>query len=211
MRKFLLPAAVPALTAAAAAFLFLSARAQPASEPETAPIESDEVHPAVLKVRDAQAFIESWPEKTRTAARALIDKYGSPDGVTDRELVWNDKDPWTQVRVYRDAASLDDPAKRDAFIQDTVDYKVPKDKIADLAKFDDGLVVDEARGTLSAHGESEQANTLALNLADDVVNGTKSVASARSFMRDTLEKAAAGKSSSYLDRIRFQPKRADGR
>jgi hypothetical protein len=72
-----------------------------------------------------------------------------------------------------------------------------------LDKFDSALVVDRTVGTLSARSDSEQANTLALNLADEIARGKRDVESARLFMTETLRKAAAGKSSPYMDGLLF--------
>lgn len=155
--------------------------------------------------QDARTVISSWPDNTKKAAQALIEKYGQPDGVTDRMLVWHDKDQWQKVAVFRDSVKHEAPFPHQDFLENTINYKVPESKIADLIKFDQGLVIDETRGTLASHCDSEEANTLALNLANDIVTGKRSASSARSFMRDTMMKSAAGKSSPYMQRLQFEP------
>lgn len=153
--------------------------------------------------KDAQSIIESWPAKTKKAAQALIEKYGQPNGMTDKMLVWDDKEPWAQVTVYRDAFADEVPIPHQDFVENTVEYKVPENKIADLIKFDRALVIDETRGTLSSHCDSEEANTLALNLADEIVSGKRDVASAKEFLKTTLSESMAGKSSSYMKKLMF--------
>ncbi len=61
------------------------------------------------------------------------------------------------------------------------------------------------RGTLASHCDSEESNTLALNLANEIVTGKRDVASAQDFLKSTLTKSMAGKSSPYTDKLMFSP------
>lgn len=155
--------------------------------------------------RDAQGVISSWPSQTKTAASMLIEKYGQPDGVMDRMLVWNDRTPYHKVAVFRDSQQVDVPNSHQAYIENAVNYRVPPEKVASLVQFNPALTVDLVRGTLSSQSDSEKSNILALNLADEIVTGKRSVSSARSFMRDAMEKEMAGKSSDYTERLLFTP------
>lgn len=155
--------------------------------------------------KDAKTVIDSWPDKTKTAASALIDKYGQPDTVLDHKLAWYDKDQWNMVAVFQEPVHRAAPTPHDAFIENAVNLKVPESKVGDLYRFDPGLVVDQTHGVIAANGDSEKANTLALNLAHDIITGKRSVASAKSFYRDTLMKEVAGKSSPYTDKLQFTP------
>jgi hypothetical protein len=159
--------------------------------------------------KDAQSVIALWPDKTKTAAQALVDKYGTPDVVTDKMVGWNERDQWMMVGVYRDAVSVKEPTAHDAFIVNKISYKVPENKVGSLARFDHALVVDQIRGTLAVQGDSEQHNVLALNLANEIVTGKRDVASARSFMKKTLMESMAGKSSPYVDSLKFTPAPSD--
>jgi hypothetical protein len=152
---------------------------------------------------DPTATLKGWPANTRFAALNLISKYGPPDAATDQRLVWNDSGQWNQVIVYREGAPDDFPTTHANFVENTIHYAVSQEKTAQLQKFNSALIVDRAAGTLSVRSNSEEANTLALNLADEVVRGKRTAASARDFMRDTLSKAMAGKSSPYMDRFWF--------
>jgi hypothetical protein len=154
---------------------------------------------------DAKNAIASWPDKTKTAALALIEKYGPPDGVMDKMLAWNDKDQWKMVGVFRDAIPAADPVAHDVYIGNKISYSVPEDKVGALAKFDHSLVVDQIRGTLTAQGDSEKTNTLTLNLANEIVTGKRDVASAKIFLKKTLKESLAGKSSPYTDGLMFTP------
>jgi hypothetical protein len=96
-------------------------------------------------------------------------------------------------------------------VENTIRYEVPRDKAGELIKFYSSLIVHRTTGTLSARSDSEQANILALNLADEIVRGKRDVDSARDYMRSTLRKTMAGKSSPYTDHLLFpvQAKRAN--
>lgn len=80
--------------------------------------------------KDAQSIISSWPDKTKKAAQALIDKYGQPDGAMDTMLVWNDKGDWKQITVYRDPVKHNEPMPHEDFLENTVSYHFPKARSA---------------------------------------------------------------------------------
>jgi hypothetical protein len=155
--------------------------------------------------KDAQTVIALWPDKSKAAAQALIDKYGPPDMVSEQMLSWSDREKWKMVGAFRDAVSIKDPAPSEVTIVNKVSYRVPEGKVGALAHFDHALVVDQLRGTLAANGDSEQHNILALNLAVEIVTGKRDVASAKSFLKKTLMESMAGKSSPYLEGLMFNP------
>jgi len=160
---------------------------------------------STLNDKDAASAISTWPSSTQKAAKAMIDKYGQPDGITDRMLVWNDKDPWLKVVVYRDAINQGAFMTHDSFLENTVNYKVPLDKVADLIRFDSALVIDETRGTLASSCDTEGCNYLALNLANDIATGKRDVASAKDFFKNTMTKSLSGKSSPEMEKLMFTP------
>ena len=152
---------------------------------------------------DVASVIEAWPENTKITANGLIGKYGPPDTATNQRLIWNNEGQWSQVTLFREGVSDDFPTTHRNVVENTIHYDVPKDKAGELTKFNSALVVNKMTGTLSVRSDSEQANTLALNLADEIVRGKREVRAARDFMRDTLRKSMAGKSSPYTDHLLF--------
>jgi hypothetical protein len=155
------------------------------------------------KQKEAERVIESWPRNTRTAAHNLIGKYGAPDGTADQRLTWTGKGPWSQITLFREGETDNFPTTHQNVVENTIPYDVPQDKAGEVVKFDSALTVDRMEGTLSARSDSEAANILALNLADEIIRGKRDVTSARVFMRDTLRKTMAGKSSKYTDGLLF--------
>ncbi len=54
-------------------------------------------------------------------------------------------------------------------------YKVPTEKYSDLAKFEGSVVADRTQGLLRARCDKEGNNMLALNFANDIITGKKTV------------------------------------
>ncbi len=178
----------------------------------TAPAQDATDHPAddtagpPSAAVDAQGGVSSWPELTRKAALALIDKYGPPDEASDKWIAWNDKDQWARVAVRRDMVR--DGSTQEDFIENSVWYKVPARKRAALAKFDGSLAFDKMTDMLSARSGSEENNILALNLADEIIRGKRGVASAKRLERKTQLMTLEGKASEYTRQLLFSPSRA---
>ena len=149
------------------------------------------------------SLIGAWPDKPRAIAHAMIEKYGAPDTYSDRMLVWHDNGAWKRTIVYREEVEHLFPVKHTDFLEQTVNYKVPVDKVGDLAKFDGSVIVDRTRGELSARCDKEENNRLALNVADEIVRGKRTVADARDFFTKTVETKMAGKSSDYMDMLKI--------
>jgi hypothetical protein len=174
----------------AALALALSARAQ-----------SD--RPDMESQTRATALLQSWPLNSRLTGTRLLEKYGPPDAVNDSRIVWNDHDPWSQITLFRVGAADTFPTTHHDIVENTIRYDVPQEKAGDILKFSPAIDIDRLSGTMSARSDSEGGNILALNLANEIVNGKRDVDSARDFMRATLSRAAAGKSSPYMDHLLF--------
>lgn len=149
------------------------------------------------------AVIERWPEAARAAAQAMLDEYGEPEVVSDEALVWRGNGPWKRTVALKAEAEHRFPLPHKDVLIQTINYRVPPDKVDDLARLDGSLIVDRTRGELSSGCGSEAANFLALNLANDVVQGLRTVEQAREELARTLASRPAGKESKRLDRLLF--------
>jgi hypothetical protein len=132
------------------------------------------------------ALIEGWPEPSRKAARATIEQYGEPEEVTPRRLIWHNAGPWKRVTVHAEDLAHDFPRPHADVIETVIDYKVPVDKIDDLARFDGSLTVARTAGELAVRCEDERMGYLAMNLAHEVATGAREVAAAREAYRDAV-------------------------
>ncbi|MFI5362475.1 MAG: hypothetical protein ACHQ49_10935 [Elusimicrobiota bacterium] len=188
-------------TTAAAIALALPALGRAQSPDMPAQPQADQAKPDAPK--DASSLIMSWPKNAKITARHLLHKYGPPDAATDWTLSWNNHGPWSRITLLRRGPSDAFPTAHRDVVENTIQYDVPEEKAGQLVKFNTALDVDRVNGTLSARSDSEAANTLALNMADEIVRGKRDAYAARDFMRSTLNKAMSGKSSPYMDHLLF--------
>lgn len=150
-----------------------------------------------------ETVILKWPAGARATARLMISKYGQPSRFSEGALVWIANGPWQKTVVYRSAWPHFLGKKDKDYLEQTIAYRVPAEKIDDLKRFDRRLEVNESRGQLSARSESEPLNFLALNLADEIITDKRNVDDARDFYRKTETLSKAGKSSAYMEGFLF--------
>ena len=157
--------------------------------------------PFIATVSAAQSATQAWPEHSRVMAEAMVQEYGTPDGVQPSQLSWAGHSPWKSMVVYRDPSA---PGRSNDFLQ-SVAYDVPVRRWRTLGAFDRGVEYDPVARELIAHAGSELANILALNLADEVIRGRRTAADAVEFYDKTLSLSLSGKSSPYTRKLRFRP------
>jgi hypothetical protein len=153
----------------------------------------------------AQVITQDWPERSKKVAAIMVEKYGQPDSHEDNSLIWHDKGPWKRTIVHRAGYHDRSMARPDAVLQQTVNYRVPLAKFKELELFDPRLAPNRARNELSMRSESEPMNFLAINLADEIIVGWRDVDEAKGFHAQVSELARSGKSSPYMEGLRFQP------
>lgn len=150
------------------------------------------------------AVFERWSAASQRAARAVIEKYGQPDEVSDSQLVWHNTGAFKKTVVYKEELARSFPAPHADVLEQSIDYAVPFDKYGDLARLDGSLHADRTAGTLSARGPSEQDNFIALNLAHEVIAGKRSVDGARAAYAQAVTLLLAGKSTPYSQALLFK-------
>ena len=151
----------------------------------------------------AGTVIADWPDDSRRTAETMIQKYGVPNAIGDRVLVWNGNAPWKRTVVHREDPGL--YPRRPGALQQVVDYEVPARAVSKLEDLGAGLSVSHDRRELSASNESEAQNFLAMNLADDVIAGRLSAAQARESYARTLALRESGKTSPTTEKLGFTP------
>jgi hypothetical protein len=149
--------------------------------------------------------LSAWPQASRLAAEAMIERYGQPTEITASMLAWRDQAPFHRTVVFRDALAHSFPIDHEDVLLQEVTLKVPLDKVDDLVRFDGSLLIDRTKGTVAARCDHERHNMLALNLAHDIIEGKRDVESARRFFADTIAKQMAGRSSPYTEKLLFSP------
>lgn len=149
--------------------------------------------------------VADWPDRPAELARQMRDKYGPPDQALDRRLVWQGNGPWKRTEVHRDGVPHNFPAEHADHLEQAIDYRVPPEKTGEVIAYDGSLKPERTRGELVSRCEDEAANRLALNLAHDIVTGTKSVDEAREAHARALADLASGDTPAYAEELAFEP------
>jgi hypothetical protein len=152
----------------------------------------------------ADEIVKTWPETARQAAEAMMDKYGAPDEASPSLLLWHHNGPWRRTIVYREEAQHNFPTPHRDVLEQFVSYRVPVEKFDDLAAFDGSVLVDRTKGLMSARCAGEGGNFLALNLAHEIVQGTKDVATARMAYADAMKARQEGRAPEIMQRLMFE-------
>jgi len=149
--------------------------------------------------------IERWPDESREAAQLVVDTYGEPQEATELVLTWSGVGPWKRLVVTRTFYPHVYPAPHIDAVESIIDYRVPPEKVIELAEFDGSVVVQCTVGEVSARCHDEQATFLALNLMNDIVTGQKTVAQARVYHAKEFIDARRGMPTPYMEKLRFAP------
>ena len=149
--------------------------------------------------------LADWPQESREAAELVIDAHGQPHEVTESMLVWHNVGPWKRIVASRTFYPHNFPAPHIDAIESVIDFRVPAEKLSELAAFDGSVVVERTAGEVSARCHDEQANFLALNLMHDIVTGTKTVAAAREYYAKEFLDYRRKRPTPYMDGLRFKP------
>jgi hypothetical protein len=151
-----------------------------------------------------QKNLEGWPKITLAVATDLVTKYGQPNASNARDLTWYNNGPWKRTVLYKEELQHNFPYPHKDILEQTVNYRVPLEKIADLVKYDGSLVVDRTRGELTIHCNNEESNTLILNIADDIVKGDRSVEQALAYHAQVIRGVQIGEPQTYPYKLRFK-------
>lgn len=134
-------------------------------------------------VESPPASISHWPTAAKRAARQVMARYGPPNEVTDSQMIWLYNSPWKRTVVYRSGTPHSVPHPHIDILAQTVEYRLPPQKIGELVQFNGSLTIDVTREELTAHCDSEATNCMILNLAHDIVIGRRTVPEAQAALR----------------------------
>ncbi len=153
-----------------------------------------------MSVEDA---MRDWEDEQKDAVHQMIDEYGQPDEVTNGHIFWYEKGPWKRITAHKMRASHHFPMPHMDFLEQTISYRVPPEKADDLAEFDGSILFDRTRGEMSARCHMESMNILALNLANEIVTGARSVQDARTEYGQSAMSKMMGERPDYTERLMF--------
>ncbi len=179
--------------AGAAAATRLGAAAAQDATPAASPVSMDVV----------DEIVRQWPDVSSEVAQTVMDKYGPPQEATASLLIWHHNGPWKRTILNRDVVQHDFPMPHPDLLEQFVDYQVPPDCFDELAKYDGSVIVERTKGEISARCDKEEMNFLAINLANDIVTGKRSVEEARMFYAETAMAFKDGQSDPYVEGFVF--------
>lgn len=155
-----------------------------------------------------QKNLVGWPKMSLAVAADLITKYGLPGESNARELKWFENGPWKRTVLHKEEIPHNFPLPHADVLEQTVSYRVPPEKAADLIRYDGSLVIDRTRGELTVHCNNEEANTLVLNIANDIVRGDRTVEQALAYHAQVVRGVQIGEPETYPYQLRFKSPRA---
>jgi predicted outer membrane protein len=160
---------------------------------------------AVMNNKNGEPDVSAWPERPRLAVKEMMAKYGAPLEVSSEAIIWHNAGPFKRIMVTKKEIPHDFPAPHMDFLENTISYNVPIDKIDDIVLFDASTTINKTQGEMSARCDLEGHNILTLNLARDIINGTKTVEQARKFFGQTVGEDFGGKHPPYVEQLQFTP------
>ena len=108
-----------------------------------------------------------WPDKPAELADEMVNKYGTPDEVTEHRLLWHNADSWKRIHLYRDGTPHNFPKPHEDHLRQFIDYPIDPQDADDLIAFDGSNKLYRTRGELGADCHKESMNILTINLAHD--------------------------------------------
>ncbi len=154
----------------------------------------------------AAQTIENWPKAAKHTATQMIEKYGAPAEATPTQLTWFNNGPWKRTLVQKEETDHAFPMPHKDVMLQVVNYQIPEDKVDEFAAYDGSVTADRTRGELSARCDMEAANILALNLADEIATGKRSVEDARAFYPKAVMAHLEKKPTPYTQKLMFSAK-----
>lgn len=154
---------------------------------------------------DVDQAVAAWPARPRLAVQQMMAQYGPPLELSTEAVIWHHAGPYKRIMVTRKEVPHDFPKPHMDFLEHTVSYRVPADKVDDLVAFDASMTINATAGEMSARCDLEGHNILTLNLARDIIEGKKSVKQARAAFAENVVADVGGKHPTYVEVLQFAP------
>jgi hypothetical protein len=169
-----------------------------------APVLGQQATAGRVSEQQVHQLINAWPAKCKQVALWMVEHHGPPNEATLTHLVWHKNGPWKWSIVYSDEVPHNFPVKHTDMLDQGIDYKVPADKMDELAEFDGAVTVRITKGEMAAMCDKEANNFLAINLAHEIVTGKRTVAEARDFQTKVIKASLKGETHDYLQKFVFE-------
>ena len=182
--------------------------AQPTAPQEPATVQAATRAPSTSKpTREAAiAMLGTWKATPKKTGMAILEKYGPPDEMTRTRMVWINTGPWVWSILTNDPTPHQFPVAHEDVLEQAISYAIPEDRVDELAHYDGSIVANRTQGELSARCDKEEANFLAVNLANDVAKGAKTVDASRQYYAAAIDKFMKhGQLDPYMKALQFEP------
>ena len=154
---------------------------------------------------DVDQAVATWPPRPRLAVQQMMAQYGPPLEVSTESVLWHNAGPYKRIMVTKKEVPHDFPKPHMDFLEHTVSYRVPADKVDDLVAFDASMTINATAGEMSARCDLEGHNILTLNLARDIIEGKKNVKEARKAFAANVLEDVGGLHPDYVETLQFTP------
>jgi len=152
----------------------------------------------------AARTLPAWPVERQVLAAHLVTRYGEPQEMTASALTWHDNGPWKRTVLYKDGVLHNFPLAHHDVLWQTINYKVPLNKVVALMTYDGSILIDRTRGELTVHCDSEEANTLIFNIANTIVTGENTVEQAAAYHGQVVEGMRIHEPEEYPQKLLFK-------
>lgn len=148
--------------------------------------------------------LATWPVERQVLAAHLVTRYGEPQEMTATSLTWHENGPWKRTVLYKDGDLHNFPLPHRDVLWQTINYKVPLNKVVALLTYDGSILIDRTRGELTVHCDSEEANTLIFNIANTIVTGENTVEQAAAYHGQVVEGMRIHEPEEYPQKLLFK-------
>lgn len=192
-----------------AAMLMLSASSQ-SIQAQAKPDQGQMEKMGKMDKMQMEKMMNGWAAASKDAAMFMTGKYGPPEAMSKNMMVWGNTGPWKRTIVYAQEYPHEFPAHHTDVMQQFIDYQAPPAMYDDLAMYDGSVVVERTSGEISARCDKEGANFLALNLANEIATGKRSVQDARRMYGEQIMAMKAKRPAPYTEKLLFQSGNSTG-
>lgn len=150
-----------------------------------------------------EEIISDWPLLSKEVTKTMMGFYGEPNIANEVEVIWYYKGPWKRTVVYKDGYPHDFPEPHTDMLEQTINYHVPADKIGELAHLEGSLFVDRTKGEVSVHCDNEGANTISMNVMNDIIQGKFNAEEGRQKVKEQITKFLKNEPAPYAEAFQF--------
>lgn len=156
-----------------------------------------------IVITSSHPDMAGWSDASKMAVAMMKEEYGEPTSVTSEMMMWENTGQWKRTVIYSKEYEHNFPLPHVDVMQQWIDYKVPAEKFSELAEYDGSVVVNRTNGEMSARCDLEGANFLAINIAHDVIEGTKDAQDARDYYAKSIKEMINGDKPAYMQKLQF--------